>query len=133
MKKNLQEKFKAGTYVKIVANTASHNIPIGTRVKIGGSAGGSGPTATYRIEGYAPYVYARDIVAMSSTKKDIEAEIDEMEAEINSLNLKLKFMQDMKLDEYDEDEFRIYGILSAVEGKGTKLEKAKLIKKLLDE
>jgi hypothetical protein len=131
MKKNLH-KFKVGDRVKIIGNSAGHNIAIGTKVKIR-QVSGAGVNTVYSFEGFTYNAYERDIEAVSFSRKDIEAEIDEMEAEINSMNLKLKFMQDMNLDEYDEDEFRIYGILSAVEGKGTKMEKARLIKKLLDE
>lgn len=60
--------------------------------------------------------------------KSISKEIEELNKQIQDNNLKIEFIKDSGLEEYDEDTFKAFKILELMEkSKLTKIEKAKKI------
>ena len=66
-------------------------------------------------------------LANSLVKKDLKEEISKKEAEINDLRDKLLFMNENKIEEITEEEYKIYKVFSSIDGQSSDVDKAKSI------
>lgn len=71
------------------------------------------------------------IDAILYNKETVKQEINELKAKIKEKETKLEFMEEMGVDEYDEDEVKVYTALKALGSKSSLIEKTKTIAKLL--
>lgn len=114
---NINNKYSCSEYVIICPHT-----------------GTNGNYKAYMIEDQggtnAGWVYEHEI---SSYKKEhIVKEIVELQSRIDCLTSKLEWMVDMGVDEYDEDEFKVYETLKTLEnGELDIKDKTKLIASLI--
>lgn len=78
----------------------------------------------------AGWVYEHEISIES--KESILGSIHELEREITTLKEKLEWMETMSVDEFDEDEFKVYKTLKTLEDDNlSMMEKTKLIASLV--
>ena len=146
----MAQKFKAGDKVKLKSN-----IPASVLLSYGLEVGDEGTV----VRGYNGYyninIYCRvqerveqlsfdvrylDLVKSTSREKieskieSIKAEMEKQSALIAELNSKLKYMDEVGSDTFDENEFKAYQTLTIIEkGNLSKLEKAKAIAQLLNQ
>lgn len=81
--------------------------------------------------GDAGWVYEHEIVG-SETKEEITKQIDELQSEIECLKSKLEWMDEVGVDEYDEDEFKVYETLKTLQDNDLDIKsKTKLIASLI--
>ena len=95
------------------------------------SSGGNLATAT-GVNGIRWSVRCIDIAPLPLSKKEIAESIKEYEASIDSLRSKLEFIEEVGSEEFDEDEFKIYNALKALDKKGTRIEKTRALKAILN-
>lgn len=135
-------KFLKGKKIKIVTNSGGHNYGgAGTIVTLDGSRM-SVVNNSYINQGVADgnaiYFYEFEVI-MDETIEEINAYIKQLEVdkkeidqEITNYRAKMAFMEANGLEKYDEDEFKVYSTLEALENpKTSKMEKAKIIAKLI--
>ena len=85
------------------------------------------------------YMYLKNVEiiethTISGLKEEISkslAEIGKLNAEIEMYENKIKFMEENDLKEFDEDEFKVYHVLCQLKKKGSDIDKAKAIAKLI--
>jgi hypothetical protein len=66
------------------------------------------------------------------TKEDIKKEIESLECQLNDERLKLSWMEEVGVEEYDEDQIKVYKTLKLLEDdKVSLVEKSKLIAELI--
>lgn len=126
-------KLKSGMKVKVIANTANHNQPIGSIVTLTGvNLNNYGDCNARNSAGQIYTFYTTDFVVLAMTKEEILKAIEELKIEIKTEETKLQFLKETGQEEYDEDEFQAYQVLKLVASKKTtQLEKAKQIVKIL--
>lgn len=79
----------------------------------------------------AGWIYVHEIVG-SETKEEITKQIDELQSEIDCLKSKLEWMNEVGVDEYDEDEFKVYETLKTLQDNDLDIkDKTKLIASLI--
>jgi len=124
-----QRKFAIKSKCKVVANKAGHGSMIGDIVTIRTYSG-----QYYMVNETSNSYAEQDLQACSMTETEITKEINSLEKEIEILKAKKRFIVEVGIEEYDETLFKTMRILETMEAKkGTKLEKAKIIAKLIDE
>ena len=117
-----------GKTVKIVKNTSGHAIPIGTIGVIKTINANQ-----HYINGHSSWFGINDFEITALTKKDIEEKIAELTQEISNLNTQKEFMEANSLEEFDENQYKVFKTLAIIEQKETtQLEKSKLIADLLN-
>jgi hypothetical protein len=122
---------KVGDKVKIVAATAGHIVPIGTKTVLTQGLVNN----YYRVAAGATYNIAiADIVYDGEfDRASVEAEIAEAKAVIDGLKAKLKYLDETGKDTGDETEVKVYATLSLLENGGLSLvEKASAIAALIN-
>lgn len=73
-----------------------------------------------------------ELVIGPETKEDFEEEKERLECELEDINTKIQFMEENNLDEFDEDEYRIFKSLDVLDDKEkSRKDKAKELKRLL--
>jgi hypothetical protein len=118
-----------GKKVKIVKNTANHNQPIGSIATVTSVGGG-----VVRLKELPSWTfYPADLELTPVTREEIEKEISELQAKIKEEQEKLKFMDDNKVEEFDETQFKVFQTLATLDNKElSALEKSKLIASLIN-
>lgn len=130
MAKATVNQFKVGNTVKVVGNTAGHGSSIGDIVTITRI---SYPSIWCKTSSGQIWTYNRnDLKIAACSKKDLESNIKEFEAEIKAAKLKIKFIEDTGSEEFDEDEFKIYNALTVLDGAKSKIEKARILKDIIN-
>jgi len=124
----MKKKFKEGDRVRVVSNSCSHPVDIGTIITLGRDNGNN----TFNVENGAAYVSVNDIEALMVTKEDLLAELDEIEAKVDVLKGKMIFMEENGIDEYNEVEHQIYLALQVLKEEKTDIEKTRAIKRIID-
>lgn len=120
---------------------------LGRKIKIKGNSYGFGGVVmgttskitrvvnqTYYIEGSSNGVYLalNDFDLLPITKEEIENEIKDLNAKIAKLNFQKQFMADNNLDEFDENQYKVFQTLKTLEDPNTnQMEKAKIIADLI--
>ncbi len=105
--------FNTGDRVKVVANTAGHNQTIG---RLGTVSLYVPNNKTYQLTETPGFsYYAADLELTTVTVKDITEKIASLRQEISTLEARLRFMKENKLEEYDSDIERTMSILSVLE------------------
>lgn len=91
---------------------------------------GDGIQSLYN-KGYTPY--ARYFEIVSQTIKDFENDNKELQKQIDENNLKIQFMKESGLEEYDDTQIKVYKTLQLLKKKDLNdVEKSKLIAKLIN-
>lgn len=123
------KKFPIGSKCKVVANRAGHQSMIGDIITIVSYSG------AYYVGKETSNSYAQlDLQSVAMTVGEITKEISSLKKEVETLEAKKRFIAEVGIEEYDETLFKTMRILETMEAKkGTKLEKAKIIAKLIDE
>lgn len=134
-------KFKVGDKVKLrfapsgKPSSSNSNISKCGQYIVGSQYYTSNGHKAYNINyvagGDAGWVYVHEI-AGSETKEDITKQIDELQSEIECLKSKLEWMNDVGVDAYDEDEFKVYETLKTLQNDDLDIkDKTKLIASLI--
>lgn len=125
---------KIGKVYQVVSRKSWHCIPINAKVTINtrystsSTNGGSWYTKEYPAGGY---VFGTDLIEVLVNKEDIKKDIKEKQEEINDLKLKLKFIEENGLEEYDENVFKSFKVLQLLSTSKSDIEKAKIIAELI--
>ncbi len=132
MAKAKVSKFKVGDAAKVINNTAGHGSKIGEKVIITW-ANSNGSSYNARAANGGVYAYNPiDLASAVTSKKDLETFIEEQEAEITTAKMKLKYLKETDSEEFDESEFKIYNALTILDGAKSKIEKARILKDILN-
>lgn len=129
--------YKSNQKVKIVGNIAGHGFLMGdtvvlTNVTPSFNRGTANATATSVVNGLRYSVRASDVASIVLSKKEITESIKEYETSIATLKSKLEFIEEVGSEEFDEDEFKIYNALKALDKKGSRIEKARALKAIIN-
>jgi hypothetical protein len=125
-----------GDRVKIIANTSNHGLPISTPEKPSfarvdwipdAKKGKLSVTAWENSDGKTWIIYKDDYVPVLLTQDEIKVRIAALQKQVTTEEARLAFMVENNLSEFDDEEFKAYNILKAVESSETTLEKAKKI------
>jgi hypothetical protein len=82
----------------------------------------------YELKSLEPYTKEEILESI----KEVESEIRTKNSEISNLKSKLKFMEENGLEEFDEDQFKVFRTLELIDSKElSKMEMAKEIAKLI--
>ena len=132
-----------GKKLKVIGNTASHGQPIGAIITVAGIQypTTNNPVFTAVCNGTVRHFNYADVEAFSLTIDDLQEditrlckEIEESKKEQEMIAAKIKFMHSNGLEEYDENTFKAFHTLELLDNKKlSKIEKAKLISKLISE
>lgn len=86
----------------------------------------------YYLKGYPGIIFkSEDLQLISLTIAELRNQVKEKKIEIAEIENKLKICKDLELDEYDEELVKVYNILSIVESKKSKIQKAQAIKEFI--
>ncbi len=125
---------KVGKVYEVISRTSGHNVPIGSKVTIlqrsGGGVAYGGTWTTKEFPAYG-VIYGNDLKESSVTPADIKKDIKEKQEEIDDLKLKLKFIEENGLEEYDENVFKSFKVLQLLSTSKSDIEKAKIIAELI--
>lgn len=127
-----------GKTIRIIGNTAGHNIPTGTicevvqhhsdnndvlvRVPNSGIRTGQPQTRT---------VYVSDYVLCPITREELTKQKGELEIKLKDLTIKIKDMDKYDMKEYNDEDYKILKAIEAFSNEGTLMEKAKRVKEVL--
>lgn len=130
-----------GKQLKVIGNTAGHNVSMGTIITVLRVNYPTTPNPVYiaNVNGGNRSFYIEDvelcpltIEQISDAIKALDTEIEANKKEQEVLRSKIKFMQENKLDVYDEDTFKVYHTLKLLDNdKLSKIEKSNLISQLI--
>lgn len=129
-----------GKTVKLVSDNgsvAAMQSRTNTRFKVKSVNFGS-PMYIY-VEGIPNYFFHTELeIADPATTEELNDEIKFINSEISSykekiseLKLKIKFMKENNLKEFDEDQFKVFSVLKALNENSSDIEKAKIISELI--
>lgn len=130
--------YKVNEVVRVVGNVSGHGFLMGESIKLTyvpktfGKGKVGLATAVSQSTGYRCGVNFEDVSKLSSSKESILSEIKEYETSIKNLRAKLEFIEEVGSEEFDEDEFKIYNALKALDKKGTRIEKARALKAIIN-
>jgi hypothetical protein len=80
---------------------------------------------TKRVGNYLRYDEVR---LMVSNREFLVGQIEKLEAELNEIRSKVRWMDEVGTDEFDETEHKVWSVINAVETEGlSKIERVKLI------
>jgi hypothetical protein len=137
----MKKKFKVGNKIKVIANKGGHNYEIGEVYKVVKIYNDSLTAKSLDGKFVGNSLYGTEIEFVSLTidelKEDnesLKANIAEIQKEIEDNNLKIAWMEENGVSEYDENQFKAFRTLSLLEDETlSKLEKAKLIGELVSQ
>ena len=120
-----------GSKIVIVANSNSHNYPMGKILTVRIPCSGVACTDFVK-EFQGNTLNAADCVKVEINDKEaFEAAISRLQHEISEYKNKLDFLNAMGTEKFDYKEYQIYGVLETIESKKSKTEKVKAIRKLI--
>jgi hypothetical protein len=148
MKNNKEITFKEiyNKKFKFNRNVNGAGIPMGSILTINRSSSGvnldskvTSTTNLYSIEYPNSYVRLSEIEPLminieylEDENNNYESKIKELKSLIENNKIKIKFIKENKIKEFSEEEFKVYAVLEAIEKSGTKLEKAQMIAKIIN-
>lgn len=114
-----------GRKVKVI--NAAGGVPVGINSKVASING------MLILEGYPQCsLYPHEVQLISCTKENIECEISCLEKEITSQRSKLQYMTENNLEEFDENQYRVFQTLKTLDNKEiTQVQKSKIIAELI--
>ena len=96
------------------------------------SGSGNGYHILFESGGGAGWVYEYEIKNSEEIKEDIIKEIEELQSQVDCLKSKLDWMNEVGVDKYDEDEFKVYETLKTLQNDDLDIKgKTKLIASLI--
>ena len=110
-------------------NYKSCGLDKGTPIEVFGFSGNNIIVDHINYKGLIVPISELDWLTLS--KKIIEQEIADCKASIAENESKLKWMKDTKSEIFDESEFKVWQVLSALDSKSSKIEKTRAIAKLI--
>jgi len=124
-----------GKKFEIARNTSNHDIPIGEKVRII-SVSMYGSSVVFYADGYEKFLRIKDIVPVEITLEELENElkyiIEKYNNEKEELESKITFMKSNSIEIFDEQNYRVYVTLKAIENSSDKTAKEGLLKDLMD-
>ena len=131
-----------GKKIRVIENTAGHNMPIGTVFTVNmAQSGGSNVSGTYyRFDTKSSYnVMLTDVEMcnlsiedMQESKKILDEKISSLQKEKVAIDSKIAFMQENNLTEYDEDLYKVNEVLKKLDDATlTGIERAKVIASII--
>lgn len=125
-----------GKKVKIITTAGSHNVPKGTIVTITHGNFGTSPSFHHDY-GNNSILKLGNIELVAQTKEELGKELKKLRASFKKteteLKNKIKFLEETNSEAYDDNAFKVYVTLTALEDtKTSKIEKAKLIASLIE-
>lgn len=135
MKKYLNWKdVPKGTKFKVVRNTNGHNYPLNTTLTTKKNKPFGASASDVAVEFTGNSLHILDCQFSGDTISEIKKQQKELQEQITILNSKIKLMEELELDEYDENVIKVHQTLTLIDKKGiSKIEKAKAIAKLINE
>src|SRR5687768_2697147 len=114
--KDIKRVIKVGTKVKIIGNTAGHQIPIGRVVVVSRvrNEGGNPEETLYNFVGQNYAAYARDIAPVIITKKELLEEKAKLLNGAADIDTQIKIMEETGMEEYDDEKVRILMTLKEI-------------------
>lgn len=131
--------FKKGDIIKVTANSGGANYTIGQNYRVILVNYDLLVCETLDGSWRGNNLFSKDCVpacltidSFKAENEGIKKEIENLKSQIKSNDDLIKWMTDMDIEEYDENEHRVFIALSAIDDKKlSKLEKAKLISGLI--
>ena len=123
-------KLVKGTKVTVTANISGHAYEIGKPYKLWGKNANlwileeNGKRGNWNIS-------EDEFQLQATTREEFEKEIEGIEKTLADLNAKVDWMDKNKIVEFDETEYKCWSALKALDSKGTAMDKAKIIAKLI--
>lgn len=77
------------------------------------------------------WISVQHVNQLQNTKSELKDEKTKLQAEIAEIDAKLKFLTDNDLEEYDDNEFKIYQALTILDETTNKLERTKKLAALI--
>jgi hypothetical protein len=123
---------KKGDKVKIIGCKAGHGFEIGEVVTVVTVRTNSNQiTAEDSKDNCRRWtVYTEDYTPYAMTEEQLLKEIKELELQIEEFKLRVQFIKENNLKEFNEDEFKVYHILKTVSSDKNDMTKAQEIVKL---
>jgi hypothetical protein len=131
---------KKGMKFKVISNTSSHNYEVGkvyTAARaISNSSGTQANNIALEINGNYINIWDIEIISSIIKLEDIKEELEDLEKSYikakKELTSKIKFCKDNNIEEYNENEYKIYKVLFELDKDSTLVEKAKVISSLIN-
>jgi hypothetical protein len=130
----MAHKFKEGDLFKPKSNNHGHAYQIGQVYKVmSRQPGGGGYYMGADLHGNMinNWIFHSDMEPASMTKANLEKERSDLEAKIAEVDLKLAFLQETGLTEYDPDEYKIHKALAVLDSTTDSIKRTKLLAKLM--
>lgn len=125
---------KVGQKIKVTSNVSGHNYKIGSIYIVSGeNPGAPGHIQAKSLKkgrvGY--WLQPGEYELISLNKADLEAEKIKLLEQVADLEEKLAYLSEHNLDELDVEQYRMFKALDVLDNTTDRLEKAKLLAKLL--
>jgi hypothetical protein len=111
-----QFKYNPLQKIKIVSNTCGHAAVVGAVYTIRQQYMNGAIPGYYLTENGA-WVNETDIRPCPATRDEINKDMADLNAQVEALQAKIDFMDELNTDEYNEEEFKAFQVLKIVEGK----------------
>lgn len=117
---------KVGDTIRVKTDRfASYGYPKGTSAIVTYK---SGTTLNVQYSTYGPIsMTTADVEVSSQSKADVETELKLAEELVKTSKAKIKWMEETKSEVYDEDEFKVWQVLSTLDAKSSKIDKVRAI------
>jgi hypothetical protein len=123
--------FKVGDRFR--ATVSGNGYVAGTEYICNGINGITQVCGTYNGTNIGQWILTSQVSKCGSTKADLTKEKDIIQKQIEEINSKLAFMNLNGLEEYDEEEYKIFHALEILDRTENRMEKAKQLAKLMRE
>ena len=127
---------KKGQKFRVIQNTNNHNYPL-NKILTFSKDFKSSSTRSYNVavEVSGNYLKIQDIELLNYTLIDMKKQLMESKKEYENikkeLETKIKFCEDTKTEEFDENTYKVYQTLAVLKETSTDIEKAQAIAKLI--
>ena len=127
---------KKGQKFRVIQNTNSHNYPL-NKILTFSKDFKSSSTCSYNVavEVSGNDLKIQDIELLNYTLIDMKKQLMESKKEYENikkeLETKIKFCEDTKTEEFDENTYKVYQTLAVLKETSTDIEKAQAIAKLI--
>lgn len=135
----MKNNYNSSNYTTLVGKTititgigSNHGYgSIGSKVKV--CAVYLHSSTAVRLNNSGAYINFTEFTAEPVTRKEIAAEVTELEIKISDLKSKVEFMDAQKLDSFDDNKFKVFAVLQELKTSSSDIDKAKAIAKLINQ